>query len=139
MSKHALHRAPLILISPETERKGDEFGDTSISLSQAYQQAVIAAGALPLTLPCVASRELLAECVRRCDGVLLTGGNDINPKLYTGKLPPRLGRTVAPGPPERDLRELMLIDEIDRKSTRLNSSHSSISYAVFCLKKKNNN
>src|SRR5689334_24714742 len=25
---------------------------------------------------------------------------------------------------------------IDRKSTRLNSSHSSISYAVFCLKKK---
>src|SRR2546430_11843542 len=28
---------------------------------------------------------------------------------------------------------------IDRKSTRLNSSHSQISYAVFCLKKKNNN
>src|SRR5207245_8772210 len=27
--------------------------------------------------------------------------------------------------------------EIDRKSTRLNSSHGSISYAVFCLKKKN--
>src|SRR5260221_8559865 len=28
--------------------------------------------------------------------------------------------------------------EIDRKSTRLNSSHTVISYAVFCLKKKNN-
>src|SRR5207245_10625044 len=28
------------------------------------------------------------------------------------------------------------IDLIDRKSTRLNSSHGSISYAVFCLKKK---
>src|SRR5262245_55417772 len=27
----------------------------------------------------------------------------------------------------------------DRKSTRLNSSHLGISYAVFCLKKKNNN
>src|SRR5436190_4146479 len=27
----------------------------------------------------------------------------------------------------------------DRKSTRLNSSHTVISYAVFCLKKKNNN
>src|SRR5690554_7642931 len=27
----------------------------------------------------------------------------------------------------------------DRKSTRLNSSHVRISYAVFCLKKKNNN
>src|SRR2546430_11817731 len=27
-------------------------------------------------------------------------------------------------------------DQVDRKSTRLNSSHSQISYAVFCLKKK---
>src|SRR3712207_7009211 len=27
----------------------------------------------------------------------------------------------------------------DRKSTRLNSSHANISYAVFCLKKKNTN
>src|SRR5438309_4995623 len=31
-----------------------------------------------------------------------------------------------------------VIPSSDRKSTRLNSSHSSISYAVFCLKKKNN-
>src|SRR5262245_65081413 len=30
-------------------------------------------------------------------------------------------------------------DALDRKSTRLNSSHLGISYAVFCLKKKNNN
>src|SRR5688572_31506893 len=29
-------------------------------------------------------------------------------------------------------------DHADRKSTRLNSSHSQISYAVFCLKKKKN-
>src|SRR3712207_7419474 len=28
---------------------------------------------------------------------------------------------------------------VDRKSTRLNSSHANISYAVFCLKKKKNN
>src|SRR2546430_6873301 len=28
--------------------------------------------------------------------------------------------------------------DVDRKSTRLNSSHSQISYAVFCLKKKKN-
>src|SRR3712207_7323069 len=29
--------------------------------------------------------------------------------------------------------------DADRKSTRLNSSHANISYAVFCLKKKTNN
>src|SRR5690348_18011381 len=33
---------------------------------------------------------------------------------------------------------LLLGSQQDRKSTRLNSSHPSISYAVFCLKKKKN-
>src|SRR3712207_7208813 len=34
-------------------------------------------------------------------------------------------------------RDALLLAERDRKSTRLNSSHANISYAVFCLKKKN--
>src|SRR5690242_19534262 len=38
----------------------------------------------------------------------------------------------------RDLKgETVLVTAGDRKSTRLNFSHMSISYAVFCLKKKN--
>src|SRR2546430_9917089 len=32
--------------------------------------------------------------------------------------------------------EIAAFRQLDRKSTRLNSSHSQISYAVFCLKKK---
>src|SRR5438309_8196148 len=36
----------------------------------------------------------------------------------------------------RDWPYLSEPESLDRKSTRLNSSHSSISYAVFCLKKK---
>src|SRR3712207_7097237 len=32
--------------------------------------------------------------------------------------------------------EILLVFPTDRKSTRLNSSHANISYAVFCLKKK---
>src|SRR2546430_12325355 len=36
---------------------------------------------------------------------------------------------------DRDMEYVHLKDQ-DRKSTRLNSSHSQISYAVFCLKKK---
>src|SRR5690625_6739155 len=35
-------------------------------------------------------------------------------------------------------REVLVEPEADRKSTRLNSSHVAISYAVFCLKKKRN-
>src|SRR2546422_4024012 len=35
--------------------------------------------------------------------------------------------------------DIVLAEGLDRKSTRLNSSHGYISYAVFCLKKKKNN
>src|SRR2546430_4914051 len=37
----------------------------------------------------------------------------------------------------RDTEHHIVVSVQDRKSTRLNSSHSQISYAVFCLKKKN--
>src|SRR3712207_7469365 len=36
----------------------------------------------------------------------------------------------------RDAAAGVVLDPADRKSTRLNSSHANISYAVFCLKKK---
>src|SRR3712207_9103474 len=39
-------------------------------------------------------------------------------------------------PPDRAFRIELFVDDLDRKSTRLNSSHANISYAVFCLKKK---
>src|SRR6266704_2448518 len=54
-----------------------------------------------------------------------------------------LFRSAEPLPDSRDPRRRVLRDghrggaQRDRKSTRLNSSHDSISYAVFCLKKKN--
>src|SRR2546422_2362972 len=39
---------------------------------------------------------------------------------------------------DRALEVPAVVEAGDRKSTRLNSSHGYISYAVFCLKKKNN-
>src|SRR3712207_7291066 len=56
-----------------------------------------------------------------------------------GPHPVRLGH---PQPDDRDVRDrereqrAERVDPEDRKSTRLNSSHANISYAVFCLKKK---
>src|SRR2546427_5677114 len=55
--------------------------------------------------------------------------------------PPANGHAVAPASEraeERDNRDRRGHRRGDRKSTRLNSSHSQISYAVFCLKKKKN-
>src|SRR2546430_2929610 len=53
------------------------------------------------------------------------------PDSGTGK---RVG--VSPDPTGKKARRLGPSLGPDRKSTRLNSSHSQISYAVFCLKKK---
>src|SRR3712207_8004324 len=52
---------------------------------------------------------------------------DISPELAPG---PAALRVFVPDRPHQGE---------DRKSTRLNSSHANISYAVFCLKKKKNN
>jgi putative glutamine amidotransferase len=114
-------RPPLILISPNVEKKGDEFGDLSVSLSETYQRAVMGAGGLPLALPALGSRELIAESVRRCDGVLLTGGEDVDPRLYGNGAPRRLRGTVTVTPDggARDWRELVLIDEVFRQGKPL--------------------
>src|SRR5688572_31499128 len=66
-------------------------------------------------------------------------------RLYRRRVPhdkvlsPELGRTMCQI--SREIRRPIAIllsrrGQVDRKSTRLNSSHSQISYAVFCLKKK---
>src|SRR3712207_7697689 len=66
----------------------------------------------------------------RCDPMLLR--NHLQENLEEL----RRGRGMfRNGPLARDMRKRVLRD---RKSTRLNSSHANISYAVFCLKKKKN-
>src|SRR5438067_3647390 len=69
--------------------------------------------------------------------------SDLNKRTGNRRFFPRIGirRAVASRPfrPVRRRPEFGGGDELagqDRKSTRLNSSHVSISYAVFCLKKK---
>src|SRR5687768_17680018 len=52
--------------------------------------------------------------------------------IYTGGA----GRRVGKADIMKDVRSAPTLVSEDRKSTRLNSSHGYISYAVFCLKKK---
>src|SRR2546430_7464550 len=73
-----------------------------------------------------AARIVAASCVGETNVVARAAPFQFTVELLT-KLPP-LTVKVAAGPPAVALE--------DRKSTRLNSSHSQISYAVFCLKKK---
>src|SRR2546422_5458241 len=52
--------------------------------------------------------------------------------IWMGALIPKEINSPPPGP------AILSVNGRDRKSTRLNSSHGYISYAVFCLKKKKN-
>lgn len=106
-----MHTAPLILVTPSTEEKGAEFYDYSLSLSQTYLDSVTGAGGLPLVLPCAPSPKLIAEYVRRCDGVMITGGDDIQPELYYPNVPPALRKTVGRNDPVRDLLETLVVKE----------------------------
>ncbi len=106
---------PLILISPSTQKKGVEFADSSLNLSNQYCLAVATAGGLPWVVPCLPSASLVRESVKRCQGVLLTGGDDIQPGLYAPKVSAKLRRTVVGCDGTRDLFELMLIEEVFRQ------------------------
>ena len=108
-------KPPLILIAPSTSKKGVEFEDNSVSLSNQYCLAVAAAGGLPWIAPAIPAKPLVAASVARCDGVLLTGGDDVQTKLYAPELNGKLKKTVSEPEPERDLFELMLVEEVFRQ------------------------
>src|SRR2546422_2103866 len=67
--------------------------------------------------------------------VMITGDEDRNAMMRAFQA----GATFFLSKPVDRPRLMRLIRATDRKSTRLNSSHGYISYAVFCLKKKKNN
>jgi putative glutamine amidotransferase len=106
---------PIVLVAPGTRRRGVEFDDFSLDVSNQYPLAIQASGAIPLVLSCLNDPQSIAEAVRHAHGVMLTGGDDVETSLYRTDLPPALARTVSPPAPERDLFELLLIDEVFRQ------------------------
>src|SRR5258708_11728052 len=72
-----------------------------------------------------------AETTLDCRPQML-GAAVLDPSVWAGPLKAGFGRDQKVG----RIWMKRFGDETDRKSTRLNSSHQIISYAVFCLKKK---
>lgn len=107
-----MNRRPLILASPSTQRSGIEMQDHAISLGSRYLDAILDAGGLPLTLPLTTDRAILAEAVRQCDGVMITGGDDIAPGIYWPDVPESLLKTCDLAEPARDVMELELLREV---------------------------
>src|SRR3712207_8258881 len=70
--------------------------------------------------------------------VVLLGATGTGKSATTAWLIEKLQRPTLVMAPNKTLAAQLATEfrELDRKSTRLNSSHANISYAVFCLKKK---
>lgn len=90
--------APLIGIT-------GNFSDGNLSLAQGYYQSVIRAGGVPLIIPPYEDMDLLINTLDTLDGILLSGGGDINP-LFLGEEPSQGLHSVNP---HRDRQELMLV------------------------------
>lgn len=74
-------------------------------VSDAYIQAILGAGGVPVVLPVVVDQEAIAEQADLVDGLLLSGGGDIQPQLFGEEPVCQLGKVL----PERDLHELSLV------------------------------
>ena len=103
--------SPIIIVSTMNEKKGAEFGDWSTSLSHWYTRAIAKAGGVPLLAPNLSEKTLAHDMVARADGVMLTGGDDLQPDLYDTKLPKHIKAKAGGVDPQRDLFELLLIKE----------------------------
>ena len=95
---------------PEAERKPvigitANYADGEARLSERYYKAVAAAGGVPVIIPPLADKDEIINTLDRIDGLLLTGGGDVNP-LWVGEEPsPRLHSINR----ERDKAELMTV------------------------------
>ena len=103
---------PLILVTPSTQTDGVELSDHAISVATRYLQALIDAGGFPLVLPVNEDPALIADAVASADGLLLTGGDDIDPHLHWPDVPADLLQTCTCAEPIRDRFELAVIREV---------------------------
>ncbi len=91
-------KKPIIGLCSSYEK--DEENDR-IFLNKSYLDAIRQFGGMPLVIPAEAGEAEQAFLLAQCDGLVLTGGNDITPSLYGEEV---LNDTVVPAP-ERDAGE----------------------------------
>ncbi|MGB9780323.1 gamma-glutamyl-gamma-aminobutyrate hydrolase family protein [Caldanaerobacter sp.] len=64
------------------ETEGVTIGEEKIFVMRAYVDSIIKAGGIPLVMPLTLDFDVLKEQVESVDGIVITGGQDINPLIY---------------------------------------------------------
>jgi putative glutamine amidotransferase len=91
---------PRIGITMSLEQEGKQF------VMRDYTDAIMEAGGIPFLLPYTVNERVIAQMSRDLDGLLLTGGGDIDPTLFDEEPHPGLREIV----PDRDEMEIALIE-----------------------------
>ena len=81
------------------------FGDKGCELAKGYYQSVLEAGGSPVVIPPYTDASAMSALLDELDGIILSGGSDMNPLLVGEEPIPQLHGIN----PERDVPELMLI------------------------------
>ncbi|GAB4577882.1 MAG: gamma-glutamyl-gamma-aminobutyrate hydrolase family protein [Anaerolineales bacterium] len=101
------------LIGITTFHTDSHRGYIYVSITEAYVKAVARAGAVPLLIPVGLGEDDLTQILHTVNGILFTGGGDIDPARYGG-LP---HATIHEIDPERDQMELHLVREAVEQQT----------------------
>jgi putative glutamine amidotransferase len=97
-------RRPLIGVPTGREKSQRFFGLPLYIMNQTYVRVLEKLGALPVLIPLQMSEETLQGIFGRLDGLMLPGGEDVDPAAYGAERHPQLGPTDK----ERDRTELLL-------------------------------
>jgi putative glutamine amidotransferase len=103
-----MKRRPVIGITMDTRDDGGYY-----QLGFDYPKSVEKAGGLPLAIPYKTDPALIPQFVDLLDGVLFTGGNDLDPALYGEQWHPKAQRID----PDRQAFEFALLAEVERRRT----------------------
>jgi putative glutamine amidotransferase len=83
----------------------------SITVNEAYTQALWQSGAAPVMIPLGLPDDILRDVLTRLDGILFTGGGDVETQRYSGEDHPHVGDVDA----DRDRVEILLVEEVAQR------------------------
>lgn len=96
-------RKPMIGVLPLVDMERESYW-----MIPGYMKGIEAAGGIPVILPLTTDHEIIQKLVEDFDGFLLTGGQDVSPKLYGEEILPECGQINS----ERDEMERILIEKV---------------------------
>ena len=108
-----MSKMPIIGISSSiiVDNSGSFAGYMRAYVNKDYVDAVIRAGGVPLIIPFSTDKEVIISQAQLIDGLILSGGHDINPYNYGQEPSQKIGETF----PERDIYEMILLEESKKR------------------------